>query len=67
MKRELKEKDTDARILINEKGVFKDKIQKMEVLSLHLLTITNLCTDSVLIFPLASLVLSLILTIIERW
>ena len=33
MKRGLKEKDTDARILINEKGVLKDKIQKMEVTS----------------------------------
>jgi hypothetical protein len=31
MKRGLKERDTDARILINEKGVLKDKIQKMEV------------------------------------
>ena len=47
MKRGLKEKDTDARILINEKGVLKDRVQKLEVIDFSLLLfISNLLIHS---------------------
>jgi hypothetical protein len=38
MKRGMKEKDADIRILINEKGSLKDRLQKMEVSPLRALT-----------------------------
>ena len=47
MKRGLKEKDTDARILINEKGVLKDRVQKLEGIDFSLLLfISNLLIHS---------------------